>query len=127
MSVSKKIGFKKSKKCIKTNTSLKYNQKNTIDDYNDDEIFNSPIQFSKYNPYDILKNDFTIKEHIDKKCIDSIKSNIIEKFKHDFFIYQHKYNIGTISPHMSIQSWLNVNNYIFQYLYPRHLIPLRQC
>jgi len=100
MPISKKIGLTKT---IKKNKQNKY----------DNEIFNSPIQFSKYNSQeDILENNFT-----EQFQYESIKMSIIETFKKDFLNFQYKNDIGAISPNMSIQIWICINNYIFQYLY----------
>lgn len=105
---SKKIGLKKT---IKKNTKnlikipIKYDNK--YDNEYDNEIFNSPIQFSKYNPYDIIQEDY--KEYV--------KKNILETFIEDFKYFQYKYNIETISPYMSIRSWIFINNYIFRYMF----------
>jgi len=104
MSSSRKIGLKKTiKKNIKNpiNISIKYD----ID--NDKEIFNSPIQFSKYNPYDIIQEDY--KEYV--------KKNILETFIDDFKDFQYKYNIEPISPYMNIRFWIFINNYIFRYMF----------
>uniref|UniRef100_A0A6C0J5Z2 Uncharacterized protein n=1 Tax=viral metagenome TaxID=1070528 RepID=A0A6C0J5Z2_9ZZZZ len=105
MSASKKIGLTKT---IKKNTQYKKN------DY-DNEIFNSPIQFSKYNMYDILEEDYTEEFQVEYK--EHIKMSILETFKRDFWNFQYKNNIGAISSYMSVQEWFTVSKYIFQYMY----------
>ena len=46
-----------------------------------------------------------------------MKMSILETFKRDFLNFQYKNNIGAISSYMSVQEWICINNYIFQYLY----------
>lgn len=99
--MSNKIGLIKT---IKKNKQYKK-------DY-DNEIFNSPIQFSKYNPYDILQNDFKL-----ESIQNEYKISIVETFKNDFLTFQYKNNIRDISPNMGIQTWIIINKYIFQYMY----------
>jgi len=110
MSVSRKIELKKT---IKKNTQIKKNY--------DNEIFNSPIQFSRYNTYDyILQDDF--KEELQIEYNKSIKISIVEIFKRDLLNFQYKNNIEAISPNMSIQTWIIINKYIFEYMHQLTLI-----
>jgi len=115
---SKKIDkkFKKRVKQVKSKVSKEIESEVSVPDTEND--VSSLLSFLPNNLH--LNDNFTLKEDetwLENDNAKKIETNEIDKFVYKFALFQNENNIGMISDSMNPEDWIEVDSFIFKYLY----------
>jgi hypothetical protein len=115
---SKQIGkkIKKRVKQIKSKVSKEMKSEVPVPDTEND--ISSLLSFLPNNLH--LNEKFTLKEDetwLENDNANKVETNEIDKFVYKFALFQNENNIGMISDTMNPEDWIEVDSFIFKYLY----------
>lgn len=115
---SKQIGkkIKKRVKQIKSKVSKEMESEVPVPDTEND--ISSLLSFLPNNLH--LNEKFTLKEDetwLENDNANKVETNEIDKFVYKFALFQNENNIGMISDTMNPEDWIEVDSFIFKYLY----------